>query len=462
MKNKKRMPMPELDPQKRAEKFDEVKRGYSREEAMEEAARCLQCKNPLCMKGCPVSIDIPAFIREISAGNFQQALDIVKTTNALPGVCGRVCPQEEQCESLCILSKKGEPIAVGNLERFIADWGLAAVTAVKKSEDTGKKVAVAGSGPAGLACAGYLAQRGVAVTVFEALHEVGGVLRYGIPEFRLPNRVVQAEIDALKKMGVTFTTNFIVGKTASIHELLNEDGFDAIFLGAGAGFPIFPDIPGINANGVYSANEYLTRVNLMEAWKEGSKTPILRGNNVVVMGGGNVAIDAVRTGLRLGAENAGIVYRRTKKEMPARDEEILHAQEEGIHFELLANPVEIITDDEGFVSGLTCIKMKLGEADESGRRRPEPIPGSEFSMPCDVFVVAIGTRANPIISRAANNVKTSKRGNVTIIDDWGRTTQEKVYAGGDIVTGAATVILAMGAGKDAARAILQDLGINDD
>ncbi|ERP31889.1 NADPH-dependent glutamate synthase [Chitinivibrio alkaliphilus] len=461
MKNSPRIPMPERNPRERARTFDEVKKGYTEEEAVGEAKRCLQCKKPLCMKGCPVSIDIPAFIKELSERNFERAHDIIKNTNSLPGVCGRVCPQEEQCESLCILGHKGDPIAVGNLERYVSDRNMGGHEDTKMPS-VGRKVAIAGSGPAGLACAGYLAKRGVAVTVFEALHEIGGVLIYGIPEFRLPNAVVQAEIDELKRMGVVFETNFIVGKTASISELLDEDGFDAIFVGAGAGFPRFPDIPGINANGVYSANEYLTRVNLMQAWKEGSKTPVLKGQHVVVMGGGNVAMDAVRTGFRLGAQDATIVYRRTEHEMPARVEEIHHAREEGVDFELLANPLELLLDDEGFVKEVRCIKMRLGEADASGRRRPEPVEGSEFTLPCDVFIVAIGTKANPIVSRSTKGLETNKKGNVTIIDDWGRTTRDKVYAGGDIVTGAATVILAMGAGKDAAKAILHDLGLNED
>ncbi|MGM0443264.1 MAG: NADPH-dependent glutamate synthase [Fibrobacterota bacterium] len=460
-REKKRIPMPEAEAQQRGRTFDEVKLGYSEEEAIREASRCLQCKKPLCMEGCPVSIDIPNFIKKIAQGDFEEAHDIIKRTNSLPGVCGRVCPQEEQCESLCVLSHKDEPIAVGNLERFVSDWNMG-----KKKESqaasVGKKVAVAGSGPAGLACAGYLAKRGVEVTVYEALHEIGGVLMYGIPEFRLPNNVVRAEIEELKRLGVTFETNFIVGKTAKICELLDEDGYDAIFVGAGAGFPRFPDIPGIHANGVYSANEYLTRVNLMEAWKEDSKTPVLKGNNVVVLGGGNVAMDAVRTGLRLGAKHATVVYRRTEHEMPAREEEIIHAKEEGIHFELLSNPVAVSTDDEGFVQSVECVKMKLGEADESGRRRPVPVEGSEYHIPCDVFVVAIGTRANPIVTRATKNLDTTKKGNIQIIDEWGRTTREHVYAGGDIVTGAATVILAMGAGKNAARAILKDLDLPDE
>jgi glutamate synthase (NADPH/NADH) small chain len=458
-----RVPMRLRDADERVLDFDEVPIGYSEEEAVREAKRCLQCKKPLCMNGCPVSIDIPAFIQKVADGDFKEALKIIKNTNALPAACGRVCPQEEQCEAKCIVGIKGESVAIGNLERFVADWNRENHTheEIKHPDACHHRVGIIGSGPAGLSAAGYLAKRGVCVTVFEALHEVGGVLLYGIPEFRLPKAVMEDEIDKLREMGVIFETNFVVGKTATIDELIEEDKFQAIFIGSGAGLPRFPDIPGIHSNGVYSANEYLTRVNLMEAWREGSRTPVSRGKKAVVMGAGNVAMDSVRTARRLGAEEAHIVYRRGRDEMPARHEEIVHAQEEGVNFELLANPIEVIADQNGFVESVRCIRMELGEADESGRRSPVPIEGSEFEIECDVVVIAIGTSPNPLISQSTIGLDTGKSGTVKIIDKMGRTSKDKVYAGGDIVTGAATVILAMGAGKDAARAILEDLGVED-
>ncbi len=456
-----RTPMRNQDPLVRARNFEEVPFGYSEEEAVLEASRCLQCKNPLCMAGCPVSINIPGFIQKIVEHDFEGALEVIKETNALPAVCGRVCPQEEQCERKCIVGIKGKSVAIGNLERFVADWNRVHNHKEKVTHALSctHRVGIIGSGPAGLACAGYLAKRGICVTVFEALHEVGGVLLYGIPEFRLPKDVVKAEIDNLRDMGVQFETNFVVGKTATIDELIDEERFEAIFIGSGAGLPRFPNIEGMHSIGVYSANEYLTRVNLMEAWKPGSRTPIIRGKSVVVMGAGNVAMDAVRTALRLGAEEARIVYRRGAEEMPARKEEIHHAEEEGVIFELLSDPVGVSATPDGFVQSITCVKMELGEPDASGRRSPRPIVGSEYEIACDVVVVAIGTTPNPLISQSTDGLDTSRHGTVTVTGTHGRTSKAKVYAGGDIVTGAATVILAMGAGKDAAKAILEDLGV---
>ncbi len=458
-----RVPMRNQDGAIRARNFEEVPLGYSEEEAVREASRCLQCKKPLCMQGCPVSINIPDFIQQIVDHDFASALNTIKETNALPAVCGRVCPQEEQCERKCIVGIKDKSVAIGNLERFVADWNREQnhKESVTHPNACHHRVGIIGSGPAGLACAGYLAKRGVCVTVFEALHEVGGVLLYGIPEFRLPKEVMNAEINNLRDMGVIFETNFVVGKTATIDELIEEEHFEALFIGSGAGLPRFPDIPGMHSIGVYSANEYLTRVNLMEAWKPGSKTPIIRGKSVVVMGAGNVAMDSVRTALRLGAEEARIVYRRGADEMPARNEEIHHADEEGVIFELLSNPVAVNATADGFVSSVTCVKMELGEPDESGRRSPQVIEGSEYEIECDVVVVAIGTTPNPLISQSTEGLETSQRGTVNVTGTHGRTTKTKVYAGGDIVTGAATVILAMGAGKDAAKSTLEDLGIED-
>jgi len=440
--------------------WSEVNLGFSEEEAIKEAQRCIECKNPRCVEGCPVSINIPDFIRLVKRGEFIDALAVIKKTNALPAVCGRVCPQETQCETLCVLSKKSEPVAIGALERFVADWNSEHKTPnYPVYPQTGVKAAIIGSGPAGLSTAGYLAKHGVEVVVFEALHEVGGVLMYGIPEFRLPKAVVQAEIDGLKQIGVKFETNFVVGKTATIDDLLEKDGFSAAFIGSGAGLPKFPNIKGINANGVYSANEYLTRVNLMHAWKEGSQTPIIRGKKAAVLGGGNVAMDAVRVALRLGADEAHIIYRRSFDEMPARLEEVHHAQEEGVIFDILCDPKEIIVGDDGFVSGVKCIKCELGAPDESGRRRSIEIPDSEFIIECDVFIAAIGTSPNPIIAKTTENLDTGKHGTISAADGGGRTSRPKIYAGGDIVTGAATVIMAMGAGIDAAKAILSDLGL---
>lgn len=458
-----RTPMRKQEPKMRARNFEEVPYGYSEKEAIREALRCRQCKKPLCLQGCPVSINISGFIRKIADRDFEGALEVITETNALPAVCGRVCPQEEQCELKCIVGIKGESVAIGNLERFVADWNRQHNHKEKITHPAAciHKVGIIGSGPAGLACAGYLAKRGICVTVFEALHEVGGVLLYGIPEFRLPKDVVKAEIDNLRDMGVNFETNFVVGKTATIDELIDEEHFEAIFIGSGAGLPRFPDIEGMHSIGVYSANEYLTRVNLMEAWKPGSRTSIIHGRSVVVMGAGNVAMDAARTALRLGAEEARIVYRRGIEEMPARREEIRHAEEEGVIFELLSDPVKVTATPDGFVQSITCVRMELGEPDASGRRSPKPIPGAEFNINCDVVVVAIGTTPNPLISQSTKGLDTSRHGTVTVTGTHGRTSKAKVYAGGDIVTGAATVILAMGAGKDAARAILEDLGVAD-
>ena len=448
------------DANERRRDFAEVNLGFSQEEAVKEAKRCIECKNPRCVEGCPVSINIPDFIRLVKRGEFIDALSVIKKTNALPAVCGRVCPQETQCEARCILGAKGEPVAIGALERFVADWNCEHNTPnFPVYPKTDKKVAVIGSGPAGLSTAGYLAKHGVEVTVFEALHDVGGVLIYGIPEFRLPKAAVRAEIDELKEIGVKFETNFVVGKTATIDDLLEKEGFSAAFIGSGAGLPKFPNIKGINANGVYSANEYLTRVNLMHAWKEGSQTPIIKGKKAVVLGGGNVAMDAVRVALRLGAQEAHIVYRRSFEEMPARLEEIHHAQEEGVIFDILCDPKEIIVGDDGFVSGVRCIRCELGEPDESGRRRPIDIEGGDFTIECDVFIAAIGTSPNPIFAKTTENLDTGKHGTINAAQSSGRTSRSKIYAGGDIVTGAATVIMAMGAGKDAAKAILSDLGL---
>ncbi len=451
-----RTPMPEQDPKVRARNFDEVPLGYTPEMAQREASRCLQCKKPACRKGCPVQIFIPEFIAEIVKGDFQKAVDILKEKNSLPAVCGRVCPQETQCESYCIVGKKGEPVAIGRLERFAADWERAQgeVKIPEIPPKTGKKVAVIGSGPAGLTVAGDLIRKGHDVTVFEALHKPGGVLVYGIPEFRLPKAIVEAEVDYLRKLGVKFVTNFVVGKIRTVKELMEEDGFDAVFVGTGAGLPRFMGIPGENLNGVYSANEYLTRSNLMKAYRFPEyDTPIVRARRVAILGGGNVAMDAARTALRLGAERSIIVYRRGREEMPARAEEIHHAEEEGVEFQLLTNPVRILGDDNGWVRGMECVRMRLGEPDESGRRRPEPIPGSEFELEVDAVVVAIGNSPNPLIPNTTPDIQTTRRGTIVADEATGATTMPGVYAGGDVVTGAATVILAMGAGRKAADAI---------
>ena len=453
-------PMREQAPDERRRNFHEVPRGYSEEEAVAEARRCLQCKRPRCVEGCPVNVQIPQFIALIAEGKFAEASRKIKETNALPAICGRVCPQEDQCEQLCVLGKKNDPVAVGNLERFAADWERerSSVEIPEIKPPRGLRVAIVGSGPAGLTAAGELVKEGVEVTVMEALHQAGGVLVYGIPEFRLPKDIVEAEIEYLKRLGVTVEKNFVVGKTATVDDLLNEEGYDAVFVGSGAGLPRFMNIPGENSIGVYSANEYLTRSNLMKAYLPNAATPIMRGRNVVTVGGGNVAMDSARTALRLGAEQSTIVYRRSRAEMPARNAEIHHAQQEGIRFELLTNPVEILADDKGFVTAVRCIRMELGEPDSSGRRRPLPVQGSEFEIPCDVIVIAIGNKPNPLVPGTTPDIETSKRGTIVAGEHDGRTAKKGVYAGGDIVTGAATVILAMGAGKKAAASILEDFG----
>ena len=450
----KKTPVREQDPKVRATNFEEVCLGYNKEEAMEEASRCINCKNAQCIKGCPVSITIPGFIEKVKNGDLAGAYPAISESSALPAVCGRVCPQESQCEGKCIRGIKGEPISIGKLERFVADSareaGIKPQGAEKKN---GKKVAVIGSGPAGLTCAGDLAKMGYEVTIFEALHEPGGVLVYGIPEFRLPKtKVVAKEIENVKSLGVKIETNVVVGKAVTIDELLEEEGFDAVFIGSGAGLPKFMGIPGEQANGVFSANEYLTRSNLMKAFREDSNTPIMHGKKVAVVGGGNVAMDAARTALRLGAE-VHIVYRRSEEELPARVEEVHHAKEEGIIFDLLTNPVEILEDEKGWVNGIKCIKMELGEPDESGRRRPVEVPGSEFVIDVDTVIMSLGTSPNPLISSTTKGLEINKRKCIIAEEDCGKTTKEGVYAGGDAVTGAATVILAMGAGKTAAKGI---------
>ncbi|MBR5800210.1 MAG: NADPH-dependent glutamate synthase [Lachnospiraceae bacterium] len=450
----KKVPVREQDAKERATNFEEVCLGYNMEEAMEEASRCINCKNAQCVKGCPVSIDIPGFIEKVKTGDIEDAYQIISESSALPAVCGRVCPQESQCEGKCIRGIKGEPISIGKLERFVADWasenGIKPQGAEAKN---GKKVAVIGSGPAGLTCAGDLAKMGYDVTIFEALHEAGGVLVYGIPEFRLPKtKVVAKEIENVKALGVKIETNVVVGKSVTIDELMDEEGFDAVFIGSGAGLPKFMGIPGEQANGVFSANEYLTRSNLMKAFDENSTTPIMRGNKVAVVGGGNVAMDAARTALRLGAE-VHIVYRRSEEELPARVEEVHHAKEEGIIFDLLTNPVEILTDDKGWVSGIKCIKMELGEPDASGRRRPVEVAGSEFTIDVDTVIMSLGTSPNPLISSTTEGLEVNKWKCIVADEEFGKTTKEGVYAGGDAVTGAATVILAMGAGRAGARGI---------
>jgi len=451
--------MREQDPVERGRNFREVPYGYSEQEAITEAKRCLQCKKPLCVQGCPVNVKIPEFIGLVAEGKFVEAARKIKETNALPAICGRVCPQEEQCEARCVLGKKGDAVSIGNLERFAADYerehGQVEIPQVKPSN--GKKVAVVGSGPAGLTCAGELVKEGFGVTIFEALHEAGGVLVYGIPEFRLPKAIVKTEIEYLQRLGVKIEKNFVVGKTATIDELLNEEGFDAVFVGSGAGLPSFMKIKGENHIGVYSANEYLTRSNLMRAYENQAQTPVMKGKRAVTVGGGNVAMDAARTALRLGAEKSMIVYRRSEEEMPARKAEIHHAMQEGIEFNLLCNPLEIYANEHGFVTGMRCVCMKLEEPDASGRRRPVVIPGSEFDIPCDVVIIAIGNSPNPLIPSTTPDIEVTRHGTIIADMESGRTTKKKVYAGGDIVTGAATVILAMGAGKSAARSIIEDL-----
>ncbi len=449
--------MPVQAPAVRAHNFTEVALGYDEETAVAEAARCLHCKVPQCRKGCPVAVDIPAFIGKIKERDFTGALLKIKETNALPAVCGRVCPQENQCEKHCILAKKGEAVAIGRLERFAADTYMAKDLPIKPVEYDEKalKVAVIGSGPSGLSCAGDLAKRGYKVTVFEALHKAGGVLSYGIPEFRLPkDKVVAREIAAIEKLGVKFELDAVAGRLFTVDELLTDEGFAAVFIGTGAGLPRFQGIPGESLNGVYSANEFLTRCNLMKAYKFPEyATPIKVGKSVAVIGGGNVAMDAARTALRLGAEKVAIVYRRSEAELPARSEEVEHAKEEGIEFKLLNNPVAITGDEAGWVKSMRCVKMELGEPDASGRRRPVPITGSEFDMPVDTVIVAIGTGPNPIMAHTTPDLELTKRGNIAADEETGATSKAGVFAGGDIVTGAATVILAMGAGRKAAKAI---------
>ncbi len=450
----KKTPVREQDAKVRATNFEEVCLGYNKEEAMEEASRCINCKNAQCIKGCPVSINIPGFIEKVKEGDVEAAYQVISESSALPAVCGRVCPQESQCEGKCIRGIKGEPISIGKLERFVADWATEkGIKPQGAKEKNGKKVAVIGSGPAGLTCAGDLAKMGYVVTIFEALHEAGGVLVYGIPEFRLPKtKVVAKEIENVKSLGVKIETNVVIGKSVTIDELLHEEGFDAVFIGSGAGLPKFMGIPGEQANGVFSANEYLTRSNLMKAFDESSTTPIMRGKKVAVVGGGNVAMDAARTALRLGGE-VHIVYRRSEEELPARVEEVHHAKEEGIIFDLLTNPVEILEDEKGWVKGIKCIKMELGEPDESGRRRPVEVPGSEFVIDVDTVIMSLGTSPNPLISSTTEGLEVNKWKCIVADEEFGKTTKEGVYAGGDAVTGAATVILAMGAGKAGAKGI---------
>lgn len=454
-----RTPMQELELGERTRVFREVPLGYTEKEAQTEAKRCLGCKKAFCVEGCPVEVDIPGFISLIAKGDFRAAAEKIKERNVLPAVCGRVCPQEDQCEKVCVLAKKGDPIAIGHLERFAADWeqekGTPALPSVKPKR--GRKVGIVGSGPAGLTAAFELIREGFDVDIYEALHEAGGVLVYGIPEFRLPKAIVKKEISQLEKLGVRIVRNFVVGRTTTVDELMKDGGCDAVFIGSGAGLPSFLRIPGENSIGVYSANEYLTRSNLMKAFLPDAETPILRGKKIVTVGGGNVAMDSARTALRLGAEESIIVYRRSEAEMPARHEEIRRAGEEGVIFKTLCDPVEILADDRGFVRGIRCRRMKLGEPDSSGRRRPIPIPDSEFSMDCDSVIVAIGNRPNPLIQNTTPDIAVSEWGTIVVGKDDGRTSKKFVYAGGDIVTGAATVILAMGAGKAAARSIVEDL-----
>jgi len=449
-----KMKMPEQEPNIRNGNFEEVALGYTEEMALEEAERCLNCKNKPCMSGCPVMVKIPEFISLVKEKKYKEAYLKIKETNSLPAVCGRVCPQETQCESKCVRGIKGEPVGIGRLERFCADWYMKnCKDEAEKPKTNGHRVAVVGAGPAGLTCAGDLARMGYEVTVFEAFHVAGGVLMYGIPEFRLPKAIVQREVDALKDMGVKIETDSVVGKAVSVDELLHEEGFEAVFIGTGAGLPTFMGIPGENYNGVYSANEFLTRTNLMKAYLDRYDTPIHRHKAVAVVGGGNVAMDAARCAKRLGAETVYIVYRRSLEEMPARVEEVHHAMDEGIIFKLLNNPVEILGDDKGWVAGMKCVEMELGEPDASGRRRPVAKQGSEFVLDVDAVIMAIGTTPNPLIRNTTEGLETNKKGCIVADAATGSTSKDGVYAGGDAVTGAATVILAMGAGKDAATAI---------
>ena len=448
-----RVPVREQEPQTRAANFKEVCLGYSEGEALQEAARCLNCRKPACMTACPVSVKIPFFIAEVAKGNFAEAAKIIAIDSSLPAICGRVCPQENQCEGSCVMGVKGEPVAIGKLERFVADWSREnGVKFTDRQPPKGKKVAVVGSGPSGLACASDLAKMGYDVTIFEVLHKAGGVLTYGIPEFRLPkDTVVAAEIENVKALGVKIETNVVVGRTITIDDMFDKEGFEAVFVGSGAGLPKFMGIPGENFNGVVSANEFLTRNNLMKAYKEGARTPIYVGNKVCIVGGGNVAMDAARTALRLGAE-VTVVYRRTEKELPARQEEVHHAKEEGIKFMMLTNPVEVVGDEKGWVTGLKCEKMELGEADASGRRTPVAVPDSHFMIDADVVIMSLGTSPNPLIAQTTPGLERNSKGGLVATEE-GATTRKGVFAGGDAVTGAATVILAMGAGRKAAAAI---------
>ena len=458
----KKNPMPTQEAEVRAHNFNEVATGYTEEMAMDEAMRCLNCKNMPCVAGCPVKIHIPEFIEKIKEGDFEAAYQVINKSSSLPAVCGRVCPQESQCESKCVRGIKGEPVGIGRLERFVADWHNTYCTeAPKAPESNGHRIAIVGSGPAGLTCAGDLAKQGYKVTVFEALHLAGGVLVYGIPEFRLPKAIVQKEVETLEALGVDVQTNVVVGKTITIDELF-EEGYEAVFVGSGAGLPRFMGIPGESLKGVYSANEFLTRSNLMKAYRDTSTTPIMKAKKVAVVGGGNVAMDAARTALRLGADEVSIVYRRSLDELPARAEEVEHAMEEGIKFRVLNNPVEILgfenPDDKrdprnGFVTGMRCIKCELGEPDAQGRRRPVEIPGSEWVLDVDCVIMSIGTSPNPLIKSTTAGLEVNRHGGIIVEEETGKTTKEGVYAGGDAVTGAATVILAMGAGKTAAKAI---------
>ena len=451
-------PMPTQEPLVRAKNFEEVALGYTKEMAVTEADRCLNCKNPACVAGCPVGIDIPGFIQKVKIGEFEEAYRIITESSSLPAICGRVCPQENQCEGRCVRGIKGEAVGIGRLERFVADLhNQNDNSPIAIPTQNGHRVAVIGSGPAGLSCAGELAKKGYDVTVFEALHVAGGVLVYGIPEFRLPKSIVAKEIAGLEALGVKFVLNTVVGKTVTIEELMQEEGFEAVFIGSGAGLPRFMGIPGENLKGVYSANEYLTRTNLMKAYLPNSTTPILRARRVAVVGGGNVAMDAARSALRLGAEEVSIVYRRSLAELPARKEEVEHAMEEGVQFRLLNNPLEILSDENGCVRGMRCIKMELGEPDASGRRSPVEVPNSEFVLDCDCVIMSIGTSPNPLIKFTTKGLEINRRGGIVVVEETGKTSLAGVYAGGDAVTGAATVILAMGAGKTAARAIDEEL-----
>ena len=448
-----KLPMPEQDPKVRARNFEEVSYGYTEEMAVEEAQRCLHCKHMPCVSGCPVNVQIPKFIQLIAEHKFADACAAIKETSALPAVCGRVCPQETQCEAKCVRGIKGEPVAIGRLERFAADWDMKnGKNEVVKPESNGHKVAVIGAGPAGLTCAGDLAKKGYEVTIFEAFHKAGGVLVYGIPEFRLPKAIVQKEVEGLEKMGVKVMTDMVIGKVLSIDELMDDMGFEAVFIGSGAGLPMFMGIEGEDLVGVSSANEFLTRINLMKAYRDDYDTPIRKGKNVAVVGGGNVAMDAARSAMRLGAEHVYIIYRRSEAELPARQEEVHHAKEEGIEFVLLTNPVKIHGDENANVKSIECIKMELGEPDASGRRRPIPVEGSNFEIPVDTVIMSLGTSPNPLIRTTTEGLEANKKG-CLVADEHMATTREGVYAGGDAVTGAATVILAMGAGKTAAKAI---------